>query len=276
MFIVHVQSLFYYPYLPKHERFQNIMSCWILFANCLLEGWTLIETPAQRNVSFHLLLWTIKANAIPASLSQSSHIQNPTGSHFIVHVSTRQIMQQTFERVFGIQVGLRAGKREKSTSLQTDEVIEMQGRLKRINLSRPEKESWSLCFHFWYLNWQSTSEADIYWSCSLKTILVKFRAHTGKRLTFNATQKFLKLPLITEKMRNKFNLQTWHVYGKHTATFTARRCLDFAITWCFLAFQITVLRCRVDVVPVNVTGLNHAILNQAEIPAALPIEELQT
>lgn len=50
-------------------------------------------------------------------------------------------MQQTFERVFGIQVGLRAGKREKSTSLQTDEVIEMQGRLKRINLSRPEKES---------------------------------------------------------------------------------------------------------------------------------------
>lgn len=193
-----------------------------------------------------------------------------------MHVSTRQITQQTFERIFGFQVGLRARKREKSTSLQTDEVVETQGRLKRINLSWPVKESWSLCFHFWYLNWQSTSEADIYWPCSLKTILVEFRTHAGKRLSLNTTQKFLKLPLIAEKMRNKFHLQTRHVYGKHTATSTARRCWDFAIAWRFLAFQITVLRCRVDVVPVNVTGLNHAILNQAEIPAALPTEELQT
>lgn len=36
---------------------------------------------------------------------------------------------------FGIQVGLTAGNSEKSTSLQSDEVIEMQGRPKRINLS---------------------------------------------------------------------------------------------------------------------------------------------
>lgn len=50
----------------------------------------------------------------------------------------------------------------------------------------------------------------------------------------------------------------------------------FAITWLFLTCQITILRCRVNVVPVKVTGLNHAILNQAEIPAALPTEELQT
>lgn len=106
---------------------------------------------------------------------------------------------------FGIQVGRTAGNREKSTSLQTDEVIEMQGRPKRINLSWPVKESWSLCFHFWYLNWQSTSEADIYWSCSLKTILVKFRAHTGKRQALNTTGKFLKLLLIAEKKKREIN-----------------------------------------------------------------------
>lgn len=202
---MHAQSLFYYSNSKTQRGSRHKCPTGCCFATCLLQGWPLGRTlcilcPRQRAVQAGARNSGSKLTQIPALLPQPLHTQSPPGSHFIVRMTTRQIVFKTnLWKDFGIQVGRTVGNGEKPTSLQTDKVIEMQGRPKRINLSGPVKESWSLCFHFWYLNWQSTSEADIYWSCRLKTILGKFRAHTGERHALNTTGKFLKLLLIAEK-----------------------------------------------------------------------------
>lgn len=64
-------------------------------------------------------------------------------------------------------------------------------------------------------------------------------------------------------------------HGKHAATLTSKKVLGFCYYMAFPVMFDHYFRCRGDIVPVNVTGLNHAILNQAEIPAAFPIKELQ-
>lgn len=96
------------------------------------------------------------------------------------------------------------------------------------------------------------------------------------KVALNTTGKFQNLLLMAGKKREINPIYRVGKHGKHAATLTSKEVLGFCYYMAFPVVFDHYFRCRGDTVPVNVTGLNHAILNQAEIPAALPIKELQT